>query len=48
MKYSYTRPARLAQLHSGLHHIGLYRLSGRDCPETLQAGKKCGAQVADW
>ena len=40
-------PARLAQLHSGLYHIGLYQLSGRHCRETLQAGRKCGVQVAD-
>ena len=30
-----------------LHHIDLYHLSGCDCRETLQAHKKCGAQVAD-
>lgn len=40
-------PAHLAQLHPGLHHIGLYQLSGCHCRETLQVGKKCGAQVAD-
>lgn len=43
----YAIPAPLAQLHPRLYHIGLYHLSGRNCRETLQAGKKCGAQVAD-
>ena len=43
----YTIPARLAQLQPKLHHIALYHLSARDYRETLQAGKKCGAQVAD-
>ena len=43
----HTIPARLSQLHPRLHHTGLYDLPGRGFRETLKAGKKCGAQVAD-
>ena len=47
LSWMHTISACLEQLHPRLHHIDLYHLSGRDCPETLQAGKKCGAHVAD-